>query len=214
MNISTSITASLLQEHALRYPALAIDDVFKFLFQSAFGCEHMLQSPERATAYIEAELSRIGTPIVSPHDVERLDGNFSRVHLSYLARGLSPATLGMLFYLSAEPQENALDALLAKLDVAYAMTEQGKLPFSPTEFAQRRDEWRRVGFCAIHHSNAFREAYAPAYRVIRQDLVELLPLFTEIDCSNDPLSCIKRLGATGQAKLLSLLQKVYPSLIP
>lgn len=212
MNTSLSITASLLHEHALRYPALLIEDVFKFLFQSAFGCEHMLQSPERATAYIEAELSRIGTPVASSHDIERLDGNFSRVHLSYLARGLSPATLGRLFYLSAEPQKNALDALQTKLDVAYTMTEQGRLPFSPTEFTQKRDEWRRAGFCAIHHSNAFREAYAPAYRVIRQDLVELLPLFTEIDCSNNPLLRIKHLDATGQADLFPLLQKVYPSL--
>ena len=42
------------QEH----PDLQIQDVFKFLFQSVFGCEHLIASPEKVTAYIKKEYER------------------------------------------------------------------------------------------------------------------------------------------------------------
>ena len=33
-----------LRAHCARYPELALQDVFKALYQSAFGCEHPRQS--------------------------------------------------------------------------------------------------------------------------------------------------------------------------
>ena len=48
-------TQKLLLAHAKRYPKLQAQDLFKFIFQSSFGCEHLLASPERAIGYIQAE---------------------------------------------------------------------------------------------------------------------------------------------------------------
>ena len=34
-----------LRAHCARYPELALQDVFKALYQSAFGCEHLIADP-------------------------------------------------------------------------------------------------------------------------------------------------------------------------
>lgn len=44
-----------LRAHCARYPELALQDVFKALYQSAFGCEHLIADPSAAADYIRAE---------------------------------------------------------------------------------------------------------------------------------------------------------------
>ncbi len=41
------------------YPKLEIRDLFKFLYQSAFGCEHLIASADAVTGYIEDEFRQL-----------------------------------------------------------------------------------------------------------------------------------------------------------
>ena len=97
--INTKITKKLILNHAKRYPKLKPLDIFKFLFQSAFGCEHLVSDKERVISYINQELESIPNP---PSKIEELDGNYSRVHLGVIREGVSALTLGSIFYLSAK----------------------------------------------------------------------------------------------------------------
>ena len=47
-----------LRAHCARYPELALQDVFKALYQSAFGCEHLIAGPSAAADYIRAEAAQ------------------------------------------------------------------------------------------------------------------------------------------------------------
>ena len=49
-----SDTRAFLLAHAAAYPALTLTDLFKALYQSAFGCEHLVADPSAAEAYIAA----------------------------------------------------------------------------------------------------------------------------------------------------------------
>lgn len=42
-----SDTRAFLLAHAAAYPALTLTDLFKALYQSAFGCEHLVADPLR-----------------------------------------------------------------------------------------------------------------------------------------------------------------------
>lgn len=203
-------TIKHLKEHFARYPHLKIEDIFKFLHQSAFGPEHLLSSPEVATARIrgEAEVMKEADRPLS----EALDGSYARVHLSALTNGLSPETLGKLFYLSAvhEPEGNA--ALEVKLAKARDMIESGKLPFSLTEWDEKVLDWKQSGYAALHHSDAFRQTYAPAYRVIANRFIPYLPLFTQIDkalLNGNVTLAIEGGSASGKTTLASMLEQVY-----
>ena len=203
-------TRKLLLEHKEKYPLLRAEDVFKFLFQSALGCEHLVSNEAAVLGYIkkEYETAAAGTRPA----VERLDGDYSRVHLSALSDGLSAETLARLFYLSAKKEPEGRARLDAKLSVASEMVESGELPLDAADFGEKLARWREAGFPAIRHSEAFRAEYSPAYRVIAKKFVSFLPLFTEIDrliARKNAILAIEGGSASGKTTLAQILCEVY-----
>lgn len=157
-------TRRLLLAHCRQYPQLQAQDVCKFLYQSAFGCEHLLSSPEEAAARIREEYATV--PPSTPPLVEMLDGAYCRVHLSCLHEGLTPDTLAAWFCRSAKHEAEGATALRRKLAVARELAAEGALPFSWEDFTAAVEDWEAAGFPAVRHSAHFRECYHPAYRVI------------------------------------------------
>lgn len=210
-------TKNLILDHFKRYPELQIRDIFKFLHQSSFGCEHLLADPSAAVDYIRKEAKT-----ARPHAgefVEELDGEYCRVHLDILKEALTAETFGKLFFLSARHQEDGRAALEEKLSVTADLIAEGLLPFDRDSFRSMAEEWRTQGYPAIHHSEEFRAAYAPAYRVIRKEYALFLPLFAQIDrmknernagCNSKSLILAVEGGsASGKSTLGNLLEQVY-----
>jgi hypothetical protein len=199
-----------LKNHVSRYPKLEIEDIFKYLFQSSFGCEHLVQSREHALSYIKREyegLSGKESPFTDP-----LDGGYSRVHLSWLNAGLSPETLTKLFCLSARVETDGRSMLLEKLETATQMVRDGELPFDANSFDSALALWKKNDFPAIHHSEIFRAEYHPSYRVIANEFVPFLPLFAEIDrllSRGDATVAIEGGSASGKSTLADMLSRVY-----
>lgn len=167
-------TRELLIEHYKRYPKLQIADILKFLYQSSFGCEHMVSSLDAAINYISREYQ--GMTHKSDVLIERLDGEYSRVHLSCMDKGVSAEKLGRLFCLSAKTEPGGREELLEKLEVAKELVREGVLLFSEGNFQKELDAWSEHGYPAIHHSSAFREEYHPAYRVIANEYLKELTI--------------------------------------
>ena len=202
-------TREAILSHLAAYPRLQIADLFKFLYQSTHGCEHMIASPERAIDYIkkEAELAPMDVTTVMP-----LDGAYSRVFLSYMKEGLRAETLGKLFCLSAKHEEGAKDALERRLAVLLSLAEREELPFAKDEIFRACEEWKRAGCPAIHHSEEFRAAYRPAYRVIANEYIPFLPLFARLDAAlakGKVTLAIEGGSASGKTTLAALLEKLY-----
>lgn len=203
-------TKKALLDHCAKYPHIQIQDIFKFLHQSASGCEHLLSDEQAALQRIRTEAQENRTFLQAP--VEPLDGDFCRVNLSALNDGLCDKTLARLFMLSAQPVENATDALQEKLQVLLSLCESGALPFDAQQMRKEIQTWQENGFCACRHSDAFRNAYKPAYRVIKNDLAFFLPLLAEIDRRLQNGSCtlaVEGKSASGKSTLAALLAKIY-----
>lgn len=203
-------TRRLLSEHSRNYPQLQAEDVFKYLFQSAFGCEHLVSDEATVLNYILREYESVSC--AEKRHTEALDGEYGRVYLSCLRGGLRAQTLARLFYLSAR-KEDGKGALEAKLDVAREMIDDGALPLDADDFDRKLGAWRDAGYPAIRHSDIFRNTYHPAYRVISNRYVRLLPLFTEIDRLLDEKGrvtvAIEGGSASGKTTLSVLLGDVY-----
>ena len=207
-------TRERLVRHSQCYPGLQPTDVFKYLFQSALGCEHMVASEAKAIEYIRREYDAVtaeGAADCLPR-TERLDGGYTRVHLSCLDEGLTAETLGRLFCLSAVSEPNGREALEEKLQVARELAKAGEFPFSADAFEEALAVWRENGCPAVHHSRAFREAYRPAYRVIANRYAAFLSLFTRIDAlMRNGLAVVALEGgsASGKTTLSGILETVY-----
>ena len=210
MNDLSSIR-DFLRAHCARYPTLELQDVFKALYQSAFGCEHLIADPSAAAGYICAEAAQSSDRVSEL--VEPLGGDYCRVHLSVLQNGLSAETFARLFALSARHEECGREKIEAMLSTLQAMADAGELPFPARETAVAVENWRKDGFPPLHHSEAFRKNYAPAYRVLRRDFARALPLFARIDCltaeKGRVLVAIEGGSASGKTTLGELLHSVY-----
>lgn len=207
-------TKNLLLEHCQTYPQLQIRDIFKFLHQSALGCEHFMTDLGKAIAYIDYEATQCqfhSEPLTEP-----LDGNFCRVHLDWINAGLSTKTLGKLFFLSAKPAENGIPMLEKKLTIFTEMVHNGLLPFSPAEAEKEIFAWKAAGYPPCHHSDSFRNKYFPAYRVIRKDFAFFLPLLLQIDHmlqTGKVTLAIEGGSASGKTTLSEMLKKIYDATV-
>lgn len=203
-------TRVLLLEHQKQYPKAEIRDVFKFLYQSAFGCEHAVSSAQTAVERIEKEYS--GIPCDQRMDVQPLDGAYSRVSLGILNKGMRAETLANLFVTSAKREVNGKCVLREKLEVAITLVRERLLPFSEEEFIEAVSKWENDGFPAVRHSEVFRQQYHPAYRVISNAYIPFLPLFATLDkLLETGMVCLAVEGgsASGKTTLGNLLGTLY-----
>lgn len=203
-------TKKLMVEHCTVYPAAAPLDIFKYIYQSSFGCEHMVTDLDRATLMIEEEYKAMERGIV--RDVEDLDGKFCRIPLSILDTGISADTFGKLFFLSAKDKGEGREAFFEKLEAARELAKEGKFPFDAENFERALFEWETKGYPAVHHSDAFRNEYRPAYRVISKKYFPFIKLFAEIDRRLEKGSVIVALeggSASGKTTLAKTLSKIY-----
>lgn len=203
-------TRRLLAAHCRTYPQLQVQDIFKYLYQSAFGCEHMVSSPEAVTDNIRREYGdgRLSDEVLT----DTLDGAYSRVHLAWLDRGLSAETLGRLFFNSARREPNGRADLENKLKVAGELARGSGFPFSADEFEKTAGKWRADGYPAVHHSDVFRRAYHPAYRVIAERYVAFLPLFAKLDEMLEKGAAVIAIeggSASGKTTLGEMLAELY-----
>ena len=207
---STENTKKLLLCHFEDYPRLQIRDIFKFIYQSAFGCEHMISDVSRASEMIRREYD--GTPDGRADMTVPLDGDFCRVDLSILDSGLTAETLGKLFYASSKCCAEGLPKLLRMPEAANELILCGKLPFSHSEFTSAVTEWAAQGYPAVHHSDVFRKAYKPAYRVLSKRFVPYVPLLARLDEMLEKGSVILAVeggSAVGKTTLSRALEDIY-----
>ena len=199
-----------MREQCERYPGLSVTDLFKFIYQSSFGCEHLVSDVASVKAYLckEAETACPATGAL----IEPLDGDYCRVHLDYLKEGLCADTFAKLFVLSAEHVEDGKERFGEKLSALSELAENGELPFAGQEVAEALEKWSKEGYPACHHSESFRTEYAPAYRLMKKEYARFLPVFAKIDrmlTMGEVTLAIEGGSGSGKSTFAELLCRVY-----
>ena len=201
-------TKEFILQQCRTYPAMQPTDLCKALYQSVFGCGHLVNDPSAAAGYIRREAA---FAVPNPTAIEPLDGSFSRVSLSILSDGLSADTFAKLFAYSAVRSNGSFEELEEKLSCVSKL--QSMLPFSKESWDTALTEWKAAGYPACHHSEIYRETYHPAYRLLHNDYIPFLPLFAAIDKAMEQSApftvAIEGGSASGKSTLAELLSKLY-----
>jgi len=163
----------LLGEHLARYPAMQVADVYKLLHQAALGPAHAVTGAD-ALARLEAEAAarsgRVDGPLA---EVISPDGRLARVHLDACrAKGLPLDELARAFAQTAATYAGSPEKLAKFCGCLGDLADAGGLPFARAEVEAYMNARQAEGWPVVHHSDAYRAAYAPAYRVVD---VTLLP---------------------------------------
>ena len=149
----------ILLAHAKRYPQMRPTDAVKLIYQNEFGGGHLIRDEEAVLNYLRQEYESVEKNASMPL-YENIGNGIVRVNLAAV-RETDLEKLGQAFIRSAAEHKGSLDSFKGKLAVLSEMTERGE------EFESYRTEYAKAGFPTVSHSPEYRQAYKPAYRIIK-----------------------------------------------
>jgi hypothetical protein len=160
----------VLIDHLRRYPQLAVQDLYKLIFQASMAAEHAVSDVSAARDSLAQELKTLvgglDEPLIDPISP---DGRIVRIHLRpYLLSQGDPSALVLAFVRTAQQYHGSVAMLQRYWCEAEDLAAMGLLPFPTDKLRRVFTSMQTKGFPAVHHSADYREAYQPAYRVIIQ----------------------------------------------
>ena len=162
---------SILLTHARRYPLMEPRDAVKLIYQNEFGGGHMIRDESACLDFLRQEYESVKQCPDLPL-LEEIGNEIVRVNLAALDHhGYPLVSIGTAFLLSATIHQGNLDSFLHKLSTLRELTEEGKMPFSPKNLETYLESYAAAGYPAVSHSETYRNAYRPAYRVIKKEFL-------------------------------------------
>jgi hypothetical protein len=166
--------SDLLREHLDRHPLAEAADVYKFVHQSVYGPAHAVPSLEGARRWLDEEVAALPPGPAAEPLVERLSDDPPLVRLNlrpYLAGDGDLDALVRAFATTAAEVRGDVAAMRERLAAAVAALRDRGRGGVADALASVAAEQAERGYSALHHTPAFRAAYAPAYRVVDPRLV-------------------------------------------
>lgn len=163
----------ILTEQLSRRPAMELQDAAKLIYQNVFGGGHLIADPERARKWLEAEMSSCresDEPLLEP-----IGNGIVRVNLWPASGRLSPGTLFSMFLRSSEELRGSKEEYEKKLSLLY------ELGFERSAVDAFLKGCRKAGYPPMYHSDAYRAAYAPAYRVVKEEYARWFDVYSAVD---------------------------------
>jgi hypothetical protein len=159
--------------HLEAHPLAGADDLYKFLHQAVYGPGHAIPNREAAAEWLRREKESIGPSLEGEASCEALGGEppFVRVNLRpFIANGGDFDQLLEAFVATANHERGTTRRMEVVLSLAASYVQcAGRGELAP-ELETLTAELAEQGYPAIHHSDAYVEAYAPAYRVVDETL--------------------------------------------
>lgn len=155
---------AILRRHAVDYPRMEPTDAVKLIYQNEFGGGHLIRDEQAAREYLRREFEATAHDTSLPR-YESIGNGLVRVHLTAL-RGEERDALAAEFIRSAGAHRGTLARFLEKLEVLRRLTAAGVFGFDTEALNAYLEEYAQAGYPMVSHSEAYRIAYRPAYRVV------------------------------------------------
>ena len=154
----------ILREHTKRYPLMQPCDAVKLIYQNEFGGGHLLRDEQACLNYLRREYADLEKDPTAPM-YEDIGNGIVRVNLAAIKEE-DLEQLGQDFIASAAKHKGTLDSFLNKLEVLQTLTTEGVFAFDLDALNAYLSEYKAAGYLAVSHSEQYRQAYKPSYRVI------------------------------------------------
>ena len=155
---------AILIAHAKRYPLMQPTDAVKLIYQNEFGGGHLIRDEQACLNYLRREYASVAKDPTVPL-YEDIGNGIVRVNLAAV-KPEDLEQLGKDFIRSAAEHTGTMDSFLRKLDVLRKLTVEGIFSFDSQELENYLFKYRNQSYPVVSHSEAYREEYRPAYRII------------------------------------------------
>lgn len=155
-----------------QYPLATLQDVYKTCYQDYFGAEHLMSDTASARQHLQRELDECRDTDMSAMPMREPTGfrhRFTRINLVCVVDG--ELTEKQLFdmFIDAASKDNAFGDTWTE---EWQKIERIALQVYPdwaNEPLQTELQTAAEGNQAVRHSEAFRNAYLPHYRIVRAE---------------------------------------------
>ena len=156
------IFSECLREQLTLHPAMEARDVVKLCYQAACGAEHLLSDLEGAKGYFEEEYASV--PRKDEPLYERISSAVCRVNLgAWKQKGLPKEELFRMFAGTVFSSDGK-QRLTEYLDTAERVLRESG--FDMAAWQSFTEAYKQDGMPAVRHSEAYRKAEQPAYRIV------------------------------------------------
>lgn len=195
----------VLRAHAARYPAMEAADYVKLVYQTEFGGDAPAAAVPVGCAGVERASDASSGPLCEP-----IGDGLCRVPAAALPPEAAPA-LDRLAAVTAGEAVASEERFLEKLGLLRRLCAAGELPLGSAALEAFLTPYLAAGPRPVPHSAAYRAAYAPCYRVLRQSYADLLPVFLEAErvAARGGVLAVDGRCASGKSTLAALLGRVY-----
>ncbi len=207
----------VLKTQLASYPRMECVDLWKLVYQHEFGCGHLIRDPSDVLPALREEwesVQRAEQTATPAWRTENIGNGLCRVHLDSAA--LTKARLPLLarlVFATARTHRGNREAYLNQWELLRDLA--GTTPAFP-DAAALEAAWKeqvKAGCPAPHHSEAYRHAYRPHYRVVK---AAYLAFWLVLEAAQAPeqtgkhaVVAIDGRCASGKSFLASLLQEVF-----
>ncbi len=151
--------------HFEKYPLMMPIDAVKLCYQSAFGCGHLVKNKDFVLSMLKKELSETA-PDLCAQLYEPIGGGYVRLNLHKAkAEKIPEEKIAEIFMESANSGEKT--DFEPKLELLKKLAEEGRTPFSEKVLSEYLSGYNGE---MVSHSEEYRRAYSPAYRVVLEKL--------------------------------------------
>lgn len=188
-------------EQSRLHRVLEPQDALKAAYQAAFGAEHLGPDPDYARRLLHDELAVCASSPDKPL-TEPLSDDIWRIDLAaWKGRSLPEEWLLSLFLRSCAPRDDGTQRFEEALKEWDKLAAAGSLRFSDAEWKQAKADYLAQGIRPMHHSEAYRIAETPAYRVINARLARMLPILCRLTGQQRAVIAVDGRCASGKTTL-------------
>lgn len=156
-----------LRQQLTAHPSMQPRDVVKLCYQAACGAEHLLSDLEGARKFLDEEFVSV-LPREEPL-YEQISEEICRVNLgAWKQRGLPAEELFRLFTATVFHADGK-QRLIEYLSVAEAVLQE--TDFDMDAWKAFITDYQKDGMPAVRHSEQYRTAEQPAYRIVSAELL-------------------------------------------
>ena len=159
---------NILASHFDQYPKMQPQDAVKLIYQNEFGPEHLIADPKKALVRLQQEMDGLTGGENEPL-YESIGNGLCRLNLRpCIKKGIPVEDIFSLFLDTAKTVKGDKKQFQKKLQSLSQMAEQDETPFYAAELDYFLILYREKGCPSVHHSDVYRAAYQPAYRIVMQ----------------------------------------------
>lgn len=196
------------------YPLIQMEDMIKLIYQNEFGGGHLISNPINSLDYLCREYDAITTPLT--HRFESIGNDLYRLYLEDIKNdGITLDTVNQFFVHTSHQVQGTSKGFEAKLELFISLCEESLLPFSIDNIINYLAEYKVLGYPPVSHSQIYREAYAPHYRIVHSNYKNFYEIFCSIDRllnleTNAPITiAIDGNSGSGKSSLAHILTSIY-----